>query len=393
MTGKILTFILAGGQGKRLHPLTVSMAKQLLPFGAGFRILDFTLSNCRNSGLTPKYLLTQFEAQSVQAYVAAGWEDAVCLPSPEGSPYKGTADAVLHHRRLIESTSPRFVVILCADHIYKMDYRKLLQFHIRTGGDMTVGAVEYPVSLATQFGVIDIDANEQIVGFDEKPARPNPMSSKPDKALVSMGIYVFNTDVLLREGTRCINNGGVDFGKDVIPQMIRSRRVNAYNFSVSGSALGTYWRDVGTIDTYYRSQMELLVHNSPFDCYSNSCWPIHTAECPATFYRTANDGYVIDSAVAADCRMHDARVTRSVVGKQTRLEPGAEVDESVIMEGARIGRSAKLRRAIVQEGVEIPDNAQIGFGTDTCEQYVVSQGGITVVTSERCRENFRLAIA
>lgn len=390
MAGRTLTFILAGGRGKRLLPLTANTGKPLLPFGAGFRILDFTLSNCRNSGVGKRYLLTQFDAESVQKYVASGWRDVLCLPSPARDSYKGTADAVFHHRRLIESTSPQFVVVLCADHIYKMDYRKLLQFHVITGGDVTVAAVEHPITLASEFGVIDIDADYQIVGFDEKPERPAPMPSKPDKALVSMGIYVFNTDVLLREGARCLISGGLDFGKEVFPEMIRSHRVNAYNFSLSGSDLGTYWRDVGTLDTYYRSQMELLLHDSPFDCYNNASWPIHTASRPATFHITSKDGFVIDSVVADDCRMHDARVTRSVIGQQTCIEPGAEVDECVIMGGVRIGRFAKLRRTIVQDGAEIPDNARIGFGSKVdCEQYLVSQGGIVVVDAERCRESVR----
>ena len=394
MAGQTLTFILAGGHGKRLHPLTAGTAKPLLPFGAGFRILDFTLSNCRNSGLSQMYLLTQFDAESVQEYVASGWKDVLCLPSPGRNSYKGTADAILHHRRLIESARPQFVVVLCADHIYKMDYRKLLQFHVRKGGDVTVAAAEYPVALANQFGVIDIGADDQIIGFAEKPERPAPMPSKPNKALVSMGIYVFNTDVLLREGARYPINGGLDFGKDVIPEMIRSHLVNAYNFSLFGSALGTYWRDVGTLGAYYRSQMELLLNNSPFDCYNNASWPIHTADRPATFHSTSKDGFVIDSVVADDCKMHAARVTRSVIGQQTRLEPGAEVDECVIMAGVKIGRSAKLRRTIVQQDVEIPENARIGFGVqDVFEQYLVNQGHIVVVDSERRHESFRLAIA
>jgi glucose-1-phosphate adenylyltransferase len=395
MVGQTLTFILAGGHGTRLYPLTATTAKPLLPFGAIYRILDFTLSNCRNSELSQTYLLTQFDAESVQRYVASGyWKEFICLPSRGGNSYRGTADAVFRNRPLIESVSPELVLVLCADHIYKMDYRKLLQFHVRKGGDVTVAAVEYPVALANQFGVIDIDAHDQIVGFDEKPKRPRPMPSKPSKALVSMGIYVFNTEMLLRKGTHWSSIGSFDFGKDVIPEMIRSHRVNAYNFTLSGSALGTYWRDVGAIDTYYRSQMELLLHNSPFDCYNNASWPIHTSGGCAAFHSVNKDGSVNDSAIANDCRSEGARVTRSVVGPQTRIEPGAEVQESVIMAGARVGRSARLRRAIVQEGANIPDYARIGFDVrDDHRQYFVTQGGVVVVDPERCPEPSRLAIA
>ena len=394
MLEQTLTFILAGGQGKRLHPLTAATAKPLLPFGAGFRILDFTLSNCNNSGLQQTYLLTQFDAESVQEYVASGWKGAVCLRSPEGNSYRGTADAILHHRNLIRSASPEFVLILCADHIYKMDYRKLLDFHIRTGGDVTVAAIEYPIALANQFGVIATDDRDRIVAFDEKPSVARPMPSKPDKALVSMGIYLFNTKALLREGPRCPITRGFDFGKDVIPEMIRSHRVSAYNHTMSGSGLGVYWRDVGALDTYYRSQMDLLSRESPFDPYNSADWPIHTASRRATFHSTSRNGCVTDSVIADDCNTQGARVTRSVIGSQTCLGPGAEVQDSVIMAGVRIGRSAQLRRAIVQEGAEIPDNACIGFGLkDDCRQNLVSQEGIVVVDSERCRDRCRSAIA
>jgi glucose-1-phosphate adenylyltransferase len=394
MVGQTLTFILAGGQGKRLQPLTAATAKPLLPFGAGFRILDFTLSNCSNSGLGHPYLLTQFDAESVQQYVASAWKDTLCLPSPGGNSYKGTADAILQNRRLIERLSPEYVLVLCADQIYKMDYRRLLQFHVEKGGDATVAVVEYPVALANEFGVIAADTCDRIVAFDEKPKMPRPMPSKPGKALVSMGIYVFNAEVLLREANQCSMNRGFDFGKDVIPEMIRSHRVNAYNFTMSGSALGAYWRDVGTLDTYYRSQMELLLRESPFDRYSNAGWPIHTAGWLATFHGTGGSGSVTDSVIADDCSTQGAQVTRSVVGPQCYLERGAEIQDSVIMSGVRVGRSARVRRAIVQNGAQILDNVRIGFdSSDDCKQYLVSQGGIVVVDSKQCSERSRLAIA
>lgn len=394
MTGQVLTFILAGGQGKRLHPLTRNKAKPLLPFGAGFCILDFTLSNCKNSGLKQPYLLTQFDAESVQDYVASGWKEALCLPSPGGNSYKGTADAVLHHAPLIESSSPKLVLVLCADHVYKMDYRALLEFHVGTGADATIAAIEYPIAMAKDFGVISTNARDRIVRFEEKPKVPSSIPTNPDKALVSMGIYVFNADVLLREGSRCRTNLGFDFGKDVIPELVRSHRVNAYNHSISRTGLGSYWRDVGALDTYYRSQMELLLREAVFDPYNSPGWPIHTAQCRTTFYDARGNGSIGDSVVAEDCRMQGARVARSVIGANTHVGPGAEVQDSIIMAGARVGQYAKLRRTIVQDGAEIPDNARIGFGlSDDSRQYLVSPEGIVIVDSEGCRERFRLAIA
>jgi glucose-1-phosphate adenylyltransferase len=377
-----------------LHPLTVDTAKPLLPFGAGFCILDFTLSNCKNSGLRQPYLLTQFDAESVQEYVASGRNDAICLPAPYGNSYKGTADAVFHHRRLIESTSPQVVVVLCADHVYKMDYRELLDFHAGTRADVTIAAIEHPIAMAKDFGVISTNAQGRIVRFDEKPNVPNSMPSKGDKALVSMGIYVFNPDVLLREGSRRPANRGSDFGKDVIPELIRSHRVNAYNHTMSRTGLGSYWRDVGALDTYYRSQMDLLCPDAAFDPYNSPGWPIHTAQCRATFHGTSGNGFISDSIMSDDCRTQGARVTRSVVGAKTHVGPGAEVKDSIIMAGARVGRYAKLRRTIVQDGAEIPDNARIGFGlNDDSRQYLVSPEGIVVVDSEERRERFRVAIA
>ena len=395
MFDKTTTFVLAGGQGQRLHPLTHSIAKPLLPFGGVFRIIDFTLSNCRNSGLNPVHLLTQFDAESVKRYIDGGaWKTGFdCLPCPDGDLYKGTADAVIRNKHLVDRTSPELILILCADHVYKMDYRKLLRFHTRNGAAATVAAVEYPIEQSHAFGVIESDPLGRIIGFEEKPKRPKPMRQRSGKALISMGVYVFSKDALLTGARECLLKGGSDFGRDLIPEMIQSHRVSAYNFTEHGQDLGTYWRDVGTIDTYHRSQMEVLFMDGLFDLSASARWPIHTAG-PTAFKVIRKDSFVTDSVIADDAKTQGASVSRSIVGPGVVLGHNAQVEDSIIMDGAQIGQCAKLKRVIVQPGGMVDRNARIGFDSfEDSEQFYVTAGGTAVVSTQYCAERNELAIA
>ena len=285
----ILTFILAGGRGERLYPLTEERAKPLIPFGGICRLIDFTLSNCFNSGLRRITILTQYQCESLHSYVRALFpqtpidedrdEFLLGLCPAEGKRYSGTADAVFQNLSLIEKTKPECVLILSSDHVYRMDYRDLIRFHLDRGADMTIAAVEYPRNAASEFGVLETNSEGDAVAFEEKSGNPKGILGKPFKSLVNMGVYVFNTrtliDALRADDQRPTSHH--DFGKNVIPDLIQRQRVSVYNFTTGGTRLGSYWRDVGTVDAYYCASMESLM--SPFfDLYATAEWPVYSVD-------------------------------------------------------------------------------------------------------------------
>lgn len=380
--------ILAGGIGQRLSPLTDSRPKPAVSFAGTFRIIDFTLANCRASGISCVSLLTQYRHEQLQEYIRTTWSPfwkdrrrhqshLVCLPSSGDKGYRGTADAVLQNLSSLKSNKTEHVFVLSGDHVYYMDYRKLLDFHIDVGADLTIAAAERSIEAARNFGVLDTDVNYKVLGFAEKPAQPRPMPGRPGHARISMGIYVFKTDVLIDAlHDICRKGSGSDFGHDVIPALVRSSHVSAYDFR-------GYWRDIGSIDSYYRSSMELLDPDPQFNPYIDNFW-----WCPASsrYGRLLNIDR-LEKLLRAHAFANPA-TTRSVTSSGVQIGEGAIVENSVLLPGARIGKGARLRRVIVDEDVEIPEGYKIGWDLDhDRELYTVSPGGVVVVshTPQRAR--------
>lgn len=388
-----LTLILAGGQGKRLAPFTSGRAKPLVSFGGIFKIIDFTLSNCVNSGLERAYLLTQYKADSVRSYIdTSSWTtDFVCVPSSPSSGYHGTADAVYKNMHLFTEAKADHVLILASDHVYKMDYRKLLRFHASHGGDATIAAVQYPRKLSKELGILDVDERGQVVHFEEKPEYPRVRRSDPSLVFASMGIYVFNVAALRRALLRDAGNfnGSHEFGKDLLPDLIRTARVFAYDFTNSNGPLGAYWRDVGNIDTYYRAHMELLLLNSTFDPYGDARWPVRAGGRHLQFQSAGpnagrnadlNSSYGVDSVISPDSDVSGATIQQSVLAPSVYVAPYAEISGSILMSGVRVGQGARVRHAIIGEGVVIPEGAQIGCDfIEDRRRFQVTENGVVVV--------------
>jgi len=378
--------ILAGGQGERLHPLTVFRPKPAVSFGGIFRIIDFTLSNCLHSGLARVSLLTQYRHEELHRYVRERWSNLwnntkqagrsplSLLPSTSGNRYRGTADAVFRNNELLESDDAEFVLILSGDHIYHMDYAGLLRQHTETGADLTIATVEHPVGNASHFGVVEVDENFKVTDFEEKPVHPRPLPSRPSMALVSMGVYVFKKKVLLESlRSLCEIGLGYDFGHDLIPSLIPSGRTYAYDFRDDTQSSPPYWRDIGTLDGYYKASMELVDPDGPFDPYTSDGW---TSQPPR---HTSFSGRGLVSPTL--CREADARITQSVFSPDIELARGVNVDKSILMPGVRIGEGARVRRAIVDEGVQIPAGFRIGFDLDQDRRnHMVTDAGIVVVS-------------
>lgn len=392
VTARTFSFILAGGEGRRLGPLTKYRPKPLVPFGGCHRIVDFTLSNCLNSGLQRVYVLTQHESESVSAYLRKGWsrlghddrEFAFTSPPASGRRYAGTADAVLQNLRLVEQQPREFVLILSADHIYRMDYRDLLNFHVASRAEATIATVDCPRELSTETGVVDVDDRNRVVGFEEKPQRPKASSKDERMISANMGVYVFNREVLLAamtSGTRV-----VDFANDIIPTLIGSCDVRAYGYQDPIKKTPLYWRDVGTPEAYYASSMDLLGADPPIDPYSRA-WPIHSAD------RDHLDGQralsevgrrrEINSIIPNGVNIDSASVYRSVLFPGVVLEPGADVRHSVLMPGVVIGRGAVVRRAIIDANVVIDAGEDIGYSPERDRQrFHTLTNGVVVVSPD-----------
>ncbi|WP_336366493.1 glucose-1-phosphate adenylyltransferase [Marinobacter sp. C2H3] len=407
LTRQTLALVLAGGRGSRLHDLTRWRAKPAVPFGGKFRIIDFPLSNCINSGIGQVGVITQYKSHSLIRHIQRGWgflrgeldEFVELLPAQqriETSWYAGTADAVLQNLDIIRSHRPEYVLILAGDHVYKMDYGTMLAAHVEQEADVTVGCIDVPLADARAFGVMATDTHGQIVAFDEKPAAPAAMPGHPDRALVSMGIYVFNTSVLFDELIR--DNGledasSHDFGKDLIPSMIERLRVMAFPFQDPATGKAAYWRDVGTVDALWRANLELIEVSPELNLYDAE-WPIWTYQeqlPPAKFVFDDGDrrGMAVDSMVAGGCIVSGAQIRHSLLFSQVRVHSYSEVRDSLVFPDVDIGRRCRIRKAVIDRGCRLRDGEQIGYDPrEDARRFYVSPEGVVLVTPEMLGQEY-----
>lgn len=404
MLRKVLTFIMAGGKGERLLPLTKDRAKPAVPFGGIYRVIDFTLSNCINSGLRKVYVLTQYKSASLQKHIRVGWnilsselgEYIEILPAQQrvgDTWYLGTADAIYQNLYTLEEIEENDdVLILAGDHIYKMNYCIMIDFHRQMEADLTVGVIEVEKDRSSQLGVVEVDGKGKVMGFMEKPKNPNsiPAKSKSDKIYASMGIYVFKNPILRQELLADSKNKDThhDFGKDIIPQMLKKGlKVYAYNFIDENNRDCPYWRDIGTIDAYYEANMDLVQVDPEFNLY-DKVWPIRTyqEQFPPAKTVFAGDeitgriGLALDSFVAGGCIISGGRVQRSVLSPNVRVNSFSQVQDSILMEGVNVGRYAKIKKAIIDKDVDIPQGMVIGYDPEEDKKrFYVSESGVVVV--------------
>jgi len=396
----VLAVVLAGGKGSRLEPLTRDRAKPAVPFGGIYRIVDFTLSNCLNSGIRKILVLTQYKASSLDRHVTTGWRHLLCrelgefidiLPPQQRIDeqwYQGTADAVYQNIYTLEQERPEHVVILAGDHIYKMDYAKMVAYHIQNDADLTIAALKVGVDDARSFGVMQTDSDSRIIGFEEKPDQPKTVPGDDASCLASMGIYVFNApflfDQLCQDAT--LPDSAHDFGRNIIPSIIDTHRLMAFPFQDENSKADAYWRDVGTLDAYYQSNIELTGVEPLLNLYDYH-WPVRTDQPnlpPPKFVfdeDTGRRGEAHDSIVAAGTIISGGKVSGSIVGPKVRIEERAEVTGSILFRGVHIGRGAIIRRAIIDKNVYIPDGAQVGvdLDKDRARGFTVTPDGVVVV--------------
>jgi glucose-1-phosphate adenylyltransferase len=395
----VLAVVLAGGRGERLGPLTRDRAKPAVPFGGTYRIIDFTLSNCINSGLRRILVLTQYKAMSLDRHITLGWRHFLCRELGEyidvvppqqridDQWYQGTADAVYQNIYTLEKERPEHVMILAGDHIYKMDYGRLIEFHQEKGADVTIPAQRIHASQSRHFGIMEIDDSGRVMGFDEKPAVPKTIPGNSEYALASMGIYVFNArflfDELCRDAT--LNDSAHDFGHNIIPALIAKQRVYAFPFLDENRKQDAYWRDVGTIDSYYETNLELTAVEPLLNLYDDR-WPIRTFHPnlpPPKFVFNSKDrsGVAHDSIVCAGAILSGGSVARSIVGPVSRVNSYAEVEDSILFNSVNVGRRAKIRRAIIDKGVHIPEGMRIGYDEeeDLAHGFTVTPSGVVVI--------------
>jgi len=402
LTRRTLGLVLAGGQGSRLYELTKWRAKPSVYFGGKLRIIDFALSNCINSGIRRIGVLTQYKAHSLIRHVVRGWsftqsdynEFVEILPASQrigGEWYRGTADAVYQNLDIIRTHEPELVLILAGDHVYKMDYGPLLAAHAEQKADMTVCCIEVPVAEAAgALGVMSVDENGRIIGFEEKPDNPTPIPGQTEMCLASMGNYVFNTSFLFEQVIKDADTPGSqhDFGRNIIPSIVDQYRVYAYPFRDMRTGGEAYWRDVGTLDAYWQANMELISITPQLDLYDRS-WPIMTRQTqapPAKFVFDDPDrrGEAINSMVSAGCVISGAKVLRSVIFNNCSINARSLVEDSVILPEVDIGENCHIRRVIVDRGARIPNGTQIGIDSDAdrARGFRVTDSGLTLVTPD-----------
>ena len=403
LTRGTLAVIMAGGRGERLKQLTEDRCKPAAPFGGKFRIIDFVLSNCLNSGIRQISVLTQYKAHSLIQHIGRGWgflrgefgEFIEIVPAQQrlGTEwYQGTADALWQNMDLIRAHRPLHVLVLAGDHIYKMDYGPMIGFHVEKEADITVGVVEVPRDRAREFGVVGVDESNRVLDFLEKPEDPPSMPGRPDIALASMGIYVFNPRLLERMLRADAENpdSAHDFGKNIVPDAIDKLRVYAYPFEDVRTKAQNYWRDVGTVDAYYEANLELVRVSPELNIYDEQ-WPIWTYQeqlPPAKFVFDDPDrrGCAIDSMVSGGCIISGSRVANSLLFSSVRVHDHSSIERSVILPRVRVGEHCVIRNAIVDEGTAIPDGMQIGVDVQADrERFYVSEGGVTLVTASMLR--------
>ena len=395
----ILAMILAGGKGERLHPLTIHRAKPAVPFGGIYRIIDFTLSNCINSGIRKIAVLPQYKSLSLDKHLRLAWnlfsgelnEFIISVPPQQrvgDKWYQGTADAIYQNIYMIEKDEPDHLLVLAGDHIYKMDYAEMLRFHDEHKADATVAAIEIPKNSAAAFGVIEVNNHGRIVGFEEKPRHPKSIPGQPDLAFASMGIYLFNTKTLLEYlKSDALQDTSHDFGKNIIPQMMRTSKVFAYNFKDENKKEAKYWRDVGTIDAYWEANMDVASVDPLLNLYDNA-WPIRTYQAqnpPAKFVfaqekKGGRLGIALDSLVSHGCIVSGGRVQNSVLSPNVRINSYSEVYESILMENVEISRHCRIKKAIIDKDVIIPPETEIGYDLEKDKKrYHVTPSGIVVI--------------
>jgi glucose-1-phosphate adenylyltransferase len=397
----ILVILLAGGAGERLYPLTKERAKPAVYFGGPYRIVDFTLSNCINSGLRHIYIATQYKSLSLNRHIRMGWnvvseelgEFIEILPPQKRVGehwYLGTADAVFQNLYSIAQEAPSHVLVLSGDHVYKMDYSKMLRFHLERNADATLAGLEVPIAEASRFGVVSIDDNDRVTGFQEKPLRPTSIPGSPDVALGSMGIYIFKADVLVRalEEDAATPDSNHDFGRNIIPSLIKTAPVYCYRFYDENKKAAKYWRDIGTLDAYFDASMDLCQVNPEFNLYDPES-PLRTYQPqapPAKFVFAEQGrrcGQALDSVISGGCIVSGSRITGSILCPNVRVHSFCEIEQSILMPGVRVGRHARLKRVIVDRDVLIPRGALIGFDSDEDRRrHIVTESGVVVVTAD-----------
>jgi len=394
----VITFILAGGKGERLYPLTKDRAKPAVPFGGTYRIIDFSLSNAVNSGFKRIYILTQYKSFSLQRHIREGWnilsrelgEFIEVVPAQQRISedwYLGTADAIFQNLYILEREKPEYVLILSGDHVYKMDYTKMLNFHIQNKADLTISVFEVNKEEASRFGVLKVDNEYRVIDFVEKPQIPFTLPENPSISLISMGIYIFNTEILVKrliEDAKKIYSSH-DFGKDVIPSMIKRDRMFAYRFIEEDKRESRYWRDIGTIEAYYNANMELLEINPILNLYDEN-WPIMTYKPqspPAKIVFLGRNIEILNSLISDGCIISGSSIYNSVISPSVKIEKGSEIFDSIIMNNVYIGENCKIKRTIIDKNVIIPNNSVIGYNIEEDKKkFFVTETGIVVIPRE-----------
>jgi glucose-1-phosphate adenylyltransferase len=393
---KVLAMVLAGGRGERLYPLTRDRAKPAVPFGAIYRIIDFTLSNCLNSEIRRIYALTQYKSISLHRHIQLGWnilsaplgEFIEVIPAQQRIDehwYQGTADAIFQNFYTLQQEKPDLILILSGDHVYKMDYRKMIDFHLGKNADLSVATIGMDRQLSREFGVIEVDKDWRIIGFQEKPEEPKTIPGDPEEILASMGVYVFNTEILVRRLIEDARSDSThDFGKDIIPSMIGRDRIFAFDFKQGDQGGTGYWRDVGTIDAYFEANMDLISVTPQLNLYDPQ-WPIFTYQSPYPPAKTVLEeegrmGTAINSMISNGCIISGGSVKRSILSPRVVVHSYAEVEDSILLEGVDVGRHAKIRRTIIDKDVQIPPKTEIGYDLDEdAKRFTVTGPGIVVV--------------
>lgn len=400
LTRDTLALIMAGGRGSRLMQLTQWHSKPAIPFGGKFRIIDFTLSNCMNSGIRRIGVLTQYKAHSLIQHIQKGWgflrgefnEFVELMPAQQRiheTWYAGTADAIYQNIDIIRNHKPSYVLILGGDHVYKMDYGPMLAFHVENNADLTIGCIEVPLSEASAFGVMSVNNESRITDFNEKPDHPQPIPGRDDAALVSMGIYIFNTDFLIEQLIRDADTKGSsrDFGKDIVPVAMQRYRTFAYSFREPLKGGNAYWRDVGTVDAYWQANQELIGVTPDLNLYDDK-WPIWTYQeqlPPAKF--VFNDdkrrGMAVDSMVSGGCVVSGATVQHSLLFSNVRINSYSTVEDSVILPGVEIARHCRIKKAVIDQGCIIPKDMVIGEDpVEDAKRFHVTPNGVTLVVPD-----------
>lgn len=400
-----LTVILAGGRGSRLEPLTRDRAKPAVPFGGLYRIIDFVLSNCLNSGMRRLLLLTQYKAQSLDRHVNVAWRDYFCRELGEfidvvppqqrfaDNWYQGTADAVYQNIYAIERERPKDVVVLAGDHIYKMNYSPMLDYHRKMGADITIGALRVGREEAKQFGVMQTDLEHRVIGFQEKPTDPIVTPDDPEVCMASMGIYVFNARFLYEQlcDDATVEESDHDFGKNIIPRSIEKYNVCAFPFLDENKKDQAYWRDVGTMDAYYEASMDLIGVDPLLNLYDKR-WPIRAFQPmlpPPKFVfgsegRSSRRGEALDSIVCQGAIVSGGSVSRSILGPNVRINSYAQIHDSILFDGVQVGRRCRIARAIIDKDVRIPPETEIGYDpvADAARGLTVTDSGLVVIARE-----------